>query len=139
MHNIGRLTPNQLLRKKGYSLSSGYLILGNQVEVIAAGEAHIKTVLEQFLKSKNHRNLLLGNADFYQSQNQIGAAYLHQPDSYYEHYWVIFIADSDNRPKPDVEYIVNSDYTHNDLEQKTSVRDRHHQSRYRRPQMATEQ
>lgn len=139
MHNIGHQTPNQLLRTNGYPLGSGYTILGNQVEALAAGEKNAKATLNQLLNSENHRRLLLGEDPFYKPQNEIGVAYLRQSKSPYDYYWVIYLADKNNRPKPDVEYIVNSDYTHNDLEQKTSVRDRHHQSRYRRPQMATEQ
>ncbi|MCX7544561.1 CAP domain-containing protein [Marinicella gelatinilytica] len=138
MHHIGYLTPNQLLRKKGYALSSGYPILGNQVEAIAAGEKSAKETLQQLLNSQNHRRLLLGEAPFYQPQNEIGVAYVNQSHSSYDYYWVVYFADTKNRPKPKTEYLVNSEYKHIDPEEKSSIRERHRQSRARRPKMATE-
>lgn len=136
MHNIGYQTPNQLLRKKGYALSEVYPVLGNQVEALAAGENNAKETLQQLLNSKSHRRLLLGEESFYKPQNEIGVAYIKQSKSPYGHYWVIYLADTNNRPKPDIEYIVNFDYQHIKSEKKTSIRDRHRQSRAGRPLMA---
>ncbi len=138
MHNIGYQTPNQLLRNKGYLLSNGYPILGNQVEALAAGEKDAKSTLNQLLNSETHRRLLLGEAPFYKPQNEIGVAYLRQSKSPYDYYWVIYIADTNNRPKPDVEYFVNSEFNYTQPEQKISIRDRHYQSRTTRPKISTD-
>ncbi len=137
MHNIGYQTPNQLLRKKGYALSEVYPVLGNQVEALAAGENNAKETLQQLLNSKNHRRLLLGEEPFYKPQNEIGVAYVRQTKSSFDYYWVIYIAD-DDRIRPEPEYTVNSEYRHIESEKKTSVRDRHHQSRYARPKMSSD-
>lgn len=137
MHNIGHKTPNQLLRAKGYPLSEVYPALGNQVEALAAGENNAKKTLQQLLNSKNHRRLLLGEVSFYQPQNEMGVAYVRQTKSPFDYYWVIYIAD-DDRIRPEPEYTVNSEYRHIESEKKTSVRDRHRQSRYARPKMSSD-
>ncbi|KAA3647434.1 MAG: CAP domain-containing protein [Proteobacteria bacterium] len=136
MHNIGHLTPNQLLRKKGYKLSDGYPHLGNQVEAIAAGNKTASETFNQLLNSARHRNLILGSSDFYREQNQIGVAYLQQKVSPYEHYWVIYLADTKHREKPKTEFTVSYDYTlHHEKsaeqQQKLSIRKRHEQSRHK--------
>ena len=138
MHNIGHLTPNQLLRKNGYPLGSGYPVLGNQVEALAAGEKSAKETFQQLINSESHRRLLLGHESFYALQNEIGVAYVRQSKSPFDYYWVIYLADTINRPKPDIEYIVNFDYLHRESEKPPSIRDRHKHSRSSRPQMATD-
>ncbi len=137
MHSIGRQTPNQLLRNKGYPLSAIYPMLGNQVEALAAGENNANDTLQQLLNSKSHRRLLLGEEPFYQPQNEIGVAYVRQTKSPYDFYWVIYLADY-NRAKPERDYVVSSDYQHKKPQNTTSIRDRHKQSRISRPFMPTD-
>jgi len=137
MHNIGYLTPNQLLRKKGYQLSGIYSVLGNQVEAIAAGNKTAKATFKQLLNSPRHKNLLLGISEFYREQNQIGVAYLQQKVSPYDHYWVIYLADSHRNENQKPEYTVTTDFTFpqlksNDNQPVLSIRERHKQSRHKR-------
>ena len=129
MHNIGRLTPNQNLRHKGYPLSKNYPIIGNQVEALAAGEKRPENAFEQLLNSKPHRLLLLGNDNFYQAQNELGVAYVRQTKSPYDHYWVIYLADQHNPRNPNYEVTVNTEFSHTKNHKKMSIRERHHQSR----------
>lgn len=142
MHNIGHLTPNQLLRDNGYSLSSSYPILGNQVEAIAAGEKNATATFNQLLNSKIHRNLLLGNADFYLPQNEIGVAYLRQNNAPYEYYWVIYLADTNERPKPELQYTIgfNNPFSQESSKKddKMRIRERFNNSRNTRPMMSTD-
>ena len=138
MHNIGYLTPNQLLRKKGYQLSKIYPGLGNHVEAIAAGNKTPEATFKQLLKSPRHRNLLLGLSDFYREQNQIGVSYLQQKVSPFDHYWVIYLADSHRNEKPEPKYTVTTNFTLNQTESnnekpKLSSQERHEQSRHKRP------
>lgn len=138
MHNIGYLTPNQLLRENGFQLSKIYPVLGNQVEAIAAGNKTPEATFKKLLKSSRHRNLLLGLSDFYREQNQIGVAYLQQKVSPFDHYWVIYLADNHRNEKPEPEYTVSTDFTLIQPESindkpKFSVRERHEQSRHTRP------
>jgi uncharacterized protein YkwD len=107
-HKAGHLTPNQLLRHHGFKLPRTYPIFGNQVEAIAGGEADVITVFDDFLNSEPHRKLLLGEDEFFKSQDQIGVAYLQDSSSDYQHYWVVIIADERNQsikqdPKIEVE------------------------------------
>ena len=92
-HQAGRMTPNQWLRHHGYDLSISYPFIGNQVEALAGGEPEPDDAFQAFLKSQSHRNLLLGQDAFFKAQNQIGVAYLKDPDSDFLHYWAVLIAD----------------------------------------------
>lgn len=139
MHNIGRLSPNQNLQKNGYPLSKDYSTIGNQVEAIAAGNKYAHETFEQLLNSENHRHLLLGQQLFYQYQNELGVAYVRETKSPYDYYWVIYIADHDHRPKPESELTVISEFKLDLPEYKTSIRERHRQSRAGRPLMTTDQ
>lgn len=98
-HNAGHLTPNQLLRHHGYHLPASYPWFGNQVEALAGGKHQADDVLTDFLDSFSHRTLLLGEDPFFVAQQQLGVAYVHHPDSSYEHYWVVIIADEQDQTR----------------------------------------
>lgn len=138
MHNIGYLTPNQLLRDQGYNLSKIYPILGNQVEAIAAGNKTVQATFQQLLDSPRHRNLLLGISEFYRHQNQIGVAYLQQKVSPFDHYWVVYLADSHRNENTKTDYTVSFDFpslqqNSDETPKELSIRERHEQSRHKQP------
>lgn len=96
-HSAGRMTPNQLLRHHGFKLPKTYPYIGNQVEALAGGEKMPEMVLLDFLDSEPHRKLLMGDDVFFREQNQIGAAYIADPQAAHEYYWVVIIADESNQ------------------------------------------
>ena len=101
-HDAGNMTPNQLLRKHGFKLPKTYPTFGNQVEALAGGENTAEAVFEDFINSEPHRNLLLGEDDFFKSQDQIGAAFIKEPSTDHQYYWVVIIADEkENKAKQD--------------------------------------
>lgn len=104
-HNAGHMSPNQLLRHHGFKLPKIYTLFGNQVEALAGGEKSAKDVFYDFLGSDPHRKLLLGDDDFFKSQDQIGAAFVKDRSTKHEYYWVVIIAGQDNhtiQQKPEV-------------------------------------
>lgn len=101
-HNAGHMTPNQLLRHHEFRLPKTYPIFGNQVEALAGGEHSAEEVFDDFLNSEPHRNLLLGEDDFFKSQDQIGAAFIKDLSTDHQYYWVVIIADEkENKIKQD--------------------------------------
>jgi uncharacterized protein YkwD len=92
-HNAGHMTPNQLLKHHGFKLPQSYPFFGNQVEALAGGEESAEEALSDFLNSEPHRNLLLGEDEFFKSQDQIGAAFIEDPETDHQFYWVVIIAD----------------------------------------------
>ena len=95
-HHAGRMTPNQLLRHHGYKLPKTYPIFGNQVEALAGGAENASEVIGDFLESKPHKSLLLGEDDFFKTQDQIGVAYIADIESDHQNYWVVIIATEKN-------------------------------------------
>ena len=96
-----RVGPNELLRDSGYPLPSLYGdALSNSVEAIVGGYADPDTVYAELLASGSHRKHILGEIGFYRSQDEIGLAYVHSPDSEFEDYWVIVIARQERADEP---------------------------------------
>ena len=95
-HHAGRMSPNQLLRHHGFKIPKTYPLFGNQVEALAGGEASVNEVFNDFLNSEPHRQLLLGEDDFFQAQDQMGVAFVEAPDTDHRYYWVVIIADERN-------------------------------------------
>ena len=96
-HNAGHMAPNQLLRHHGFKLPKTYPLFGNQVEALAGGEESAKEVFADFLNSKPHKKLLLGEDAFFKSQDQIGVAFVKNINTEHEFYWVVIIADEKNQ------------------------------------------
>ena len=96
-HNAGNMYPNQLLRHHGFKLPRSYPTFDNQVEAIAGGEATPEFLLEDFLNSTPHRQLLLGENDFFHAQDQMGVAYLKDLSTEHQHYWVVIIAKAQEK------------------------------------------
>jgi len=131
-HHAGRMTPNQLLRHHGFRLPVTYPLFGNQVEALAGGMATVDAVMTDFLNSEPHRMLLLGEDPFFAAQDQLGVAYVHQPDAPHEHYWVVIIADERNQTivqQPQVEVeppVINKKYRN-----KRSIKEKLYQRKVR--------
>lgn len=88
--------PNYLVHQAGFPLKSLYLSSNdaNYIESIAGGSKTAQQTFELFLDSPSHREHLLGNHDFYRTQNYIGVGLVHDNDSTFRHYWVVLIAES---------------------------------------------
>lgn len=101
-HDAGHMTPNQLLRKHGFKLPKTYPTFGNQVEALAGGENTAEEVFDDFINSEPHRKLLLGEDEFFKSQDQIGAVFIKDLSTDHQYYWVVIIADEKvNKVKQD--------------------------------------
>lgn len=90
---------NRRLLKAGYDLPNEYpRWFSNQVESIAGGNATATDMWQAFMQSTPHRVHLLAEHPFYVHQNEIGVGYVRDKDSWYEHYWVVYIAGNEYRP-----------------------------------------
>jgi len=89
----GQGGPNRRLRAAGYPLPEQYpKVLANQVESIAGGNSTAPQAWQAFKDSTSHRLHLLADHPFYLHQNEIGVGFVHDENSYYEYYWVVYIA-----------------------------------------------
>lgn len=132
-HHAGRMAPNQLLRHHGFKLPPTYPFFGNQVEALAGGEEVVEQVLTEFLNSKPHRMLLLGEDAFFRAQDQIGVAYLEDPESDHRHYWVVIIAtEKNNTIKQDPVIEVKPPVISPKKRKPESIRERHYRKRVKR-------
>lgn len=132
-HHAGRMAPNQLLRHHGFQLPKTYPLFGNQVEALAGGVASVDEVMTDFLNSKPHRMLLLGEDSFFAAQDQMGVAYVNQPETSHGHYWVVIIADERNQSiiqKPPIE--VEPPVVSQSAKNKRSIKDKLYQRKVRR-------
>ena len=86
--------PNLLVRRAGYSLPSWYSTSrnANNIESIGGGHTSANAVWQGWLNSSAHRTHLLGENDFYASQEAYGIGYYFNPDSPLKHYWVFISA-----------------------------------------------
>lgn len=105
-HNVGNMSPNQLLRQHGFKLPRTYPFFGNQVEAIAGGKDNPEILFKDFINSTPHRQLLLGENAFFQNQSQMGVAYIKDLSTEHQHYWVVIIAATHNKPDIKFEHVV---------------------------------
>lgn len=132
-HHAGRMAPNQLLRHHGFLLPPTYPMFGNQVEALAGGEEAVQQVLTDFLNSKPHRMLLLGEDAFFREQDQIGVAYLNDPATDHQHYWVVIIAtEKKNTVKQDPVIEVKPPVISKKKRKRGEIRERHYRNRVKR-------
>ena len=90
---------NRRLLQAGYELPKEYpRLFSNQVESIAGGNATAIDMWQAFMQSTPHRLHLLAEHSFYLHQNEIGVGYVRDKNSWYEHYWVVYIAGNEYRP-----------------------------------------
>ena len=95
-HFLNHQSPNQLLRSYGLKLPSIYEAIGNQVEAISGGMKSAQSAYDHFLSSPPHKAHLLGENDFYKSQNEIAVGYYYDFYTPHEHYWVVYVTASKN-------------------------------------------
>lgn len=86
--------PNYLVRQAGYVLPAYYstALDANNIESIAAGHATSAATWQQWMSSPSHRTQLLGVDSFFAEQTQYGIGYAYNPNSPYQHYWVVITA-----------------------------------------------
>ncbi len=107
-HNVGNMSPNQLLRHHGFKLPKTYPFFGNQVEAIAGGKDSPETLFKDFVNSTPHRMLLLGENEFFKNQNQMGVAYIKDLSTDHQHYWVVIIAATHSNQNIKTEHVVGT-------------------------------
>jgi uncharacterized protein YkwD len=97
--NPDGIGPNTLVQRAGFSLPSTYDLSprGNNIESAAGGYGTAETAWRWFMRSSHHRTHLLGLNPVFAEQTEFGVGYVWRPNSRYEHYWVVLIADPAER------------------------------------------
>lgn len=90
--------PNSMVRSAGYRLPDYYdqSPPGNNVESIAAGFDTAEATWEGWVNSPHHRSHVLAEEPFFTEQSEYGIGYYYEPNSYYQHYWVLLTALPDS-------------------------------------------
>jgi uncharacterized protein YkwD len=96
-HILNRQTPNQLLRSYGIDLPRIYEPSGNQVEAISGGKETAQSAFDYFMTSPPHKAHLLGENEFYKTQNEIAVGYYYDFYTPHEHYWVVYVTAFDGK------------------------------------------
>jgi len=91
------LTPNQILTKNGFKFASFYPPRGNQVEAVATEVETPESALDYLVRIYKHRDLVLGNGEFFSRQSQIGVGYY--KNEHNETQYVVLIAEAYSKPK----------------------------------------
>ena len=91
LHNLNNTSPNELLKNHGIILPLYYAKIGNQVESVLGGMQSAQETYDLFMTSKEHKNHLLGENEFYQGQTQIGVGYYFDKKTKHMDYWVVYI------------------------------------------------
>lgn len=92
-HYINHISPNELLNNAGIELPFNYDKIGNQVEAVSGGMRTSKKAFQHFLTSETHKSHLLGEEEFYLSQNHIGVGHYRDKNKNHVDYWVVFITE----------------------------------------------
>lgn len=91
------LTPNQILTKNGFRFASFYPPSGNQVEAVAKEAETPESAIGYLVDSYKHRDLVLGNGDFFSRQSEIGVGYYKNEQNQTQ--YVVLIAEAYTSPK----------------------------------------
>ena len=91
------LTPNEILTKNGFRFASFYPPRGNQVEAVATEVETPESALDYLTRIYKHRDLVLGNGEFFSRQTQIGVGYY--KNEHNETQYVVLIAEPWSRHK----------------------------------------
>jgi len=91
-HNLEG-SPNSRLRNANYKLPDYYgnNFNSNQVEAVAGGYTNAEDVWYAFKNSKDHREHLLGELEFYREQDEIGVGFVKKWKSPHVEYWVVYL------------------------------------------------
>ena len=91
------LSPNELLTENGFRFASFYPRVGNQVEAVTEEEETPESAIEYLARSYQHRDLVLGNGEFFLRQTQMGVGYY--KNEHNETQYVVLIAEAYSRQK----------------------------------------
>lgn len=91
------LTPNEILTKNGFKFASFYPPSGNQVEAVAIEVETPESALDYLVHSYKHRDLVMGNGEFFSRQSQMGVGYY--KNEHGETQYVVLIAEAYSSPK----------------------------------------
>lgn len=85
--------PNELVRRGGYPLTSGYdpTITANNIQSIGRG-GPLDQTWPLWMTSDSHRKHLIGDGPFWIAQTDYGIGYYYDPNSRSQYYWVILTA-----------------------------------------------
>ena len=85
---------NFLVRQAGYTLPAEYdqSLGGNNIESCAAGGDTADVTWSDWMGSAPHKAHLLAQNSFYAAQTSLGVGYYYDPNSDYQHYWVVLTA-----------------------------------------------
>ncbi|NJL06540.1 MAG: hypothetical protein HC911_16875 [Chloroflexaceae bacterium] len=91
--NPDGIGPNELVRRGGYPLTSGYdpTITANNIQSIGRGGT-LEQMWPLWMNSDSHRLHLIGDGPFWIAQTDYGIGYYYDPNSPSQHYWVILTA-----------------------------------------------
>jgi hypothetical protein len=91
------LTPNQILTENGFRFASFYPAKGNQVEAVAAEWETPESAFDFLTRNYKHRDLVLGNGEFFSRQSQMGVGYY--KNELNETQYVVLIAEPYTKSK----------------------------------------
>jgi uncharacterized protein YkwD len=85
---------NYFVQQAGYILPSSYGQNddSNNIECIAAGSSAANLTWFSWMDSPAHKEVLLGEIEFYELQDEYGVGYAFNAGATYDHYWVILTA-----------------------------------------------
>ena len=95
--NTDELTPNEILTEHGFKFPTYYPRVGNQVEASATEVETPESALEFLARSYKHRDLVLGNDEFFERQSHLGVGYYKNEQN--ETQYVVLIAEAYSSPK----------------------------------------
>ena len=90
------VTPNEVVRDSGFRFPSFYPPVGNQVQAVASEVDSPQDAIEYLARSFEHRDLVLGDDEFFMRQTEIGVGYY--PDEHGQGKYVVFIAEPYTKP-----------------------------------------
>lgn len=90
-------TPNEVLIENGFKFPSFYPPVGNQVEAVASELVTPESALDYLVRSYQHRDLVLGDGEFFSRQTQMGVGYY--VNEHDQSQWVVLIAEPYTSPR----------------------------------------
>ena len=88
---------NEIVQKAGFRFPMFYPRVGNQVQAIAEEVDSPEAAIEYLARSFEHRDLILGDDEFFSRQSEMGVGYY--PDEHGQGKYVVFIAEPYSKPK----------------------------------------
>ncbi|MBT8062269.1 MAG: hypothetical protein KJO85_06255 [Gammaproteobacteria bacterium] len=89
-------TPNEVVRETGFRFPVFYPPVGNQVQAVANEMDSPESAIEYLAESFEHRDLVLGDGEFFSRQTELGVGYYPEGDG--QGKYVVFIAEPYSNP-----------------------------------------